>query len=296
MPQGLAQIRRVAVIAALCAIAAIGLQARAALPATARGVAGGATGQAFADITAAVTGASMVAGLVLLVLIGRYRRKRKRNQSAALPMPWWARIVSVLLALAVIVGPIVLIVRAWNGRRPVRHVLTPPLGQPGGALSSNTSSGWALFAGMAFTAAALIIAALWVRRQRRGHDTADYRPTEPQSEGKPSLQDALSAGTAALRDEADPRAAIIACYAAMERGFAAAGSVPAAADTPAEVLARATRAGLVRPEPAQALAGLFRRARYSTQPMTSSDALLATDALTEMRSDLSESASQGSRP
>ena len=172
MPQGLAQIRRVAVIAALCAIAAIGLQARAALPTTARGVVAGATGQAFADITAAVTGASMVAGLVLLVLVGRYRRKRKRNQSAAMPMPWWARIVSVLLALAVIVGPIVLIVRAWNGRRPVRHVLSPALGQPGRALGSNTSSGWALFAGMAFTAAALIIAALWVRRQRRGHDMA----------------------------------------------------------------------------------------------------------------------------
>ena len=37
----------------------------------------------------------------------------------------------------------------------------------------------------------------------------------------------------------------------MERGFAAAGSAPAAADTPAEVLARATGAGLVRSEPAE---------------------------------------------
>jgi Domain of unknown function (DUF4129) len=286
MPQGLAQIRRVAVIAALCAIAAIGLQARAALPATARGVAGGATGQAFADITAAVTGASMVAGLVLLVLVGRYRRKRKRNQSAALPMPWWARIVSVLLALAVIVGPIVLIVRAWNGRRPVRHVLTPPLGQPGGALSSNTSSGWALFAGMAFTAAALIIAALWVRRQRRGHDTADYRPTEPQSEGKPSLQDALSAGTAALRDEADPRAAIIACYAAMEGSLAGAGAVPAASDTPDEVLARAASGGLIRSAAAGELTGLFRQARYGHRDIAEGERAAAQGALTRLRADL----------
>lgn len=58
----------------------------------------------------------------------------------------------------------------------------------------------------------------------------------------------------------------------MERGFAAAGSVPAAAsDTPAEVLARATGAGLVRSGPAVRMAGLFRRARYSSEPMTSAD-------------------------
>src|SRR5437868_8292145 len=115
MPQGLAQIRRVAIIAALCAIAAIGLQARAALPTTASGVVAGATGQAFADITAAVTGASAVASIVLFVLVGRYRRRRRRkkNQSAGTPMPWWARMVAVVLALAVIGGPIVLLIRVW---------------------------------------------------------------------------------------------------------------------------------------------------------------------------------------
>ena len=85
MPQGLAQIRRVAIIAALCAIAAIGLQARAALPTTGRGVVAGATGQAFADIISAVTGASLVAGIVLFVLLARYRRKRKRNRSSLEP-------------------------------------------------------------------------------------------------------------------------------------------------------------------------------------------------------------------
>ena len=136
MPQGLTQIRRVAIIAALCAIAAIGLQARAALPTTASGVVAGATGQAFADITAAVTGASLVAGIVLFVLLGRYRRKRKRNnQSPATPMPWWARMIAALLALAVIGGPIVLLVRAWyqRGRRVARPVLLPALGHAGQA-------------------------------------------------------------------------------------------------------------------------------------------------------------------
>ena len=287
MPQGLAQIRRVAIIAALCAIAAIGLQARAALPTTGSGVVTGATGQAFADIISAVTGASLVAGIVLFVLLGRYRRKRKRNnRSAAVPMPWWARMVMVLLALAVVGGPIVLIIRAWyrRGRQVPRPVLPPALGHAGRALGTNTSSGWALFAGMAFAAAALIIAALWVRIQRRGHDRADDWPAEPQS--TPSLQDVLSAGTAALRDETDPRAAIIACYAAMEGSLAGAGAAPTVSDTPDEVLTRAASGGLIRSAAAGELTGLFRQARYGHRDMAESERAAAHGALTRLRTDL----------
>jgi len=287
MPQGLAQIRRVAIIAGLCAIAAIGLQARAALPTTASGVVVGATGQAFADITAAVTGASLVAGIVLFVLMSRYRRKRKRdNQSAAAPMPWWARMIVVLLTLAVIGGPIVLLIRAWYRRGPhvARPVLFPPLGHAGGALGSDTSSGWALFAGIAFAAAALIIAALWVRRQRRGHDWAGDSRAEPQRES--SLQDALSAGTAALRDETDPRAAIIACYAAMEGSLAGAGAAPTVSDTPDEVLTRAASGGLIRSAAAGELTRLFRQARYGHRDMAEGERAAAQGALTRLRADL----------
>jgi Domain of unknown function (DUF4129) len=104
-----------------------------------------------------------------------------------------------------------------------------------------------------------------------------------------ALGASLAAGRAALAGTLaprDPRAAIIACYAAMERGFAAAGSAPAAADTPAEVLARATGAGLVRSGPAVRMAGLFRRARYSSEPMTSADSAAAAAALDQMQADL----------
>src|SRR5438270_414296 len=103
-----------------------------------------------------------------------------------------------------------------------------------------------------------------------------------------ALGESLAAGRAALAGPPgrDPRAAIIACYTAMERGFAAAGSAPAAADTPAEVLARATGAGLVRSGSAVRMAGLFRRARYSSQPMTSADSAAAAARLAQVQADL----------
>ena len=58
---------------------------------------------------------------------------------------------------------------------------------------------------------------------------------------------------------------------AMERSLADAGSPPRLADTPAEVLGRATASGLVRSAWASTLTGLFRRARYSSHPMTEAD-------------------------
>ena len=181
MLQGLAQARRVAVVAVLCAVAAIGLQARAALPTKASGLAAQATGQAFYDVIGAVTGASAVAGIVFLVILTRLRRKRKRNRRPdATPLPWWGRMLAVLLALAVISGPVVLIYRALHHRR--RGLTAPALPallhrHPAGALANNASGNWAFIAGMAFAAVALITAAVLARRQQNAADWPAGRPS-----------------------------------------------------------------------------------------------------------------------
>jgi hypothetical protein len=288
MLQGLAQARRVAVVAALCAVAAIGLQARAALPTKASGLAAEASGQAFSDVIGAVTGASAVAGIVFLVILARLRRKRKRNRRPdATPLPWWGRMLAVLLALAVISGPVVLIYRALQHRR--RGLTAPALPallhrHPAGALANNASGNWAFIAGMAFAAVALIMAAVLARRQQNAADWPAGRPAKP--ERKPSLRAALSAGTAALREGTDPRAAIIACYAAMERSLAGAGAAPAAADTPDEVLTRAASGGLIRSAAAGELTGLFRQARYGHRDMAETERVAAQGALTRLQADL----------
>ncbi|WP_225446846.1 DUF4129 domain-containing protein [Streptacidiphilus sp. PB12-B1b] len=80
------------------------------------------------------------------------------------------------------------------------------------------------------------------------------------------LADAVSAGRLALRGE-DTRAAVIACYAAMEESLAAGGVGRRASDSPADLLHRASGAGvLTGPEP-ELLADLFREARFSRHPM-----------------------------
>jgi hypothetical protein len=109
---------------------------------------------------------------------------------------------------------------------------------------------------------------------------------EPAPVDAEPLADALAAGEQALHAEPDPRAAIIGCYAAMERSLAEAGSPAQAADTPAEILARATAGGLIRSTWAGTLTGLFRRARYSSHPVTEDDRTAAVGALAQVRSDL----------
>ena len=147
--------------------------------------------------------------------------------------------------------------------------------------ASGSGSNWPLLAGMALAVVAVIVLAVLDRRRRRNRRLAPDRAAraDPLSAGLIAGHDALLAGR-------EPREAIIACYTAMERGFAAAGSAPEAADTPAEVLTRASDAGLIRSDSAAMLTGLFRRARYSSQPMTSADSDAAASALARMRADL----------
>ena len=100
------------------------------------------------------------------------------------------------------------------------------------------------------------------------------------------LQDAVSSGRRALAVTDDARAAIIACYAAMERSLGAAGADHEAADTPDEFLARAAGAGLVRGNAAVKLTGLFYEARFSAHELTAAQRDAARDALEQLAADL----------
>src|SRR5689334_10797763 len=91
-----------------------------------------------------------------------------------------------------------------------------------------------------------------------------------------------------LRTVDDARAAIIACYLAMETTLAERGTARGAAGTPGELLARATGAGLVRGTAAGQLTALFYEARFSSHPLGHQQRDAAERALDELAADLAQ--------
>ncbi|WP_051944504.1 DUF4129 domain-containing protein [Streptacidiphilus rugosus] len=159
---------------------------------------------------------------------------------------------------------------------PTPTSVPPPTGGPAvqpqpqphqGALPLSTLLlvfGWIL--GLAALVTLIVLGARWLGVRRGG----DAQGIDGGVDGgaEDALAEAVSAGQQALADDGDARAAIIACYAAMETSLADGGLSRMKADTPAELLDRAVAAGLVPDEAAHSLTDLFREARYSTHPMS----------------------------
>lgn len=140
--------------------------------------------------------------------------------------------------------------------------------------------------------AILIVIGLAVVLVRFASGRRDYRPIaglapEPPTDDAvddAALSDALLAGRGALDGEA--RAAIIACYAAMEASLTTAGVPRLASDSPSDLLSRAAaRGALTGPAPVL-LAELFREARYSTHPLSETHLVQARGALDEATAQL----------
>jgi hypothetical protein len=133
--------------------------------------------------------------------------------------------------------------------------------------------------------AAVLLSVWWSRHFRpslRARDD-DYIAEDPED-----LREAVESGRSALRTVDDARAAIIACYVAMEGSLAERGAARAVADTPDELLARATSSGLVRGTAAARLTALFYEARFSTHPLGRGQRDAAERALDELAAALAE--------
>jgi hypothetical protein len=129
--------------------------------------------------------------------------------------------------------------------------------------------------------AAVVVSVWWSMRLRR--------PAAPRivADGHAEeLREAVEEGRAALAAVDDARAAIIACYVAMERRLADRGTERGAADTPDELLARAVAAGTVRGGAADRLTSLFYEARFSSHPLGGGQREAASAALDELAGEL----------
>jgi Domain of unknown function (DUF4129) len=278
--------RRAAGVLLLVVIAAVGLRAGGAFSAAGDHAILGMSGHVLYWALVVTETILFAAGLILFVFRLIWLRKggdalpeRKRRSI------WW-----ILLLPLMVFG-------LAHGLAVLRaHRIGPHLAAQGaagagtgGTVHHTGGSSWPVL--VLFIVVVLAAAAVTVYRRSRSAAPAFAGPEPVPAPGP--LAEALAAGAQALREDPDPRTAIIRCYAAMEHSLAEAGSPAKAADTPAEVLARATAAGLVSSSCASTLTGLFRQARYSSHPMTEDDRAAAMEALAEVRAGLGETAGVG---
>ena len=192
----------------------------------------------------------------------------------------------VLIAVAVVIAWLLLfaLLSRMNAQLGITQqppdASTPPSGAPPpppdrSAEPEPSANVFSLLAGstVLLMMAVFVGAAIAGRRQRRSATAAvpgdDYR-SAPSAPGPGPLARAAEVGLAEAADlSREPREAIIACYAAMERELENSPDiVPRESDTPSEVLARAVEHGALRADSATDLVDLFEEARFSRHVMT----------------------------
>lgn len=137
-----------------------------------------------------------------------------------------------------------------------------------------------------------IAAAVFVLRRHEpdAPDGSTGQPAEPEATPTTprSLVHLVELGLAEVAEPGrDPRTAIIACYAAMERGLTAAPeAAPLESDTPSEVLQRAVQIGALQSQAGTQLVALFSEARFSPHEMTQAHRQSAARWLQDVVDDL----------
>jgi hypothetical protein len=149
-----------------------------------------------------------------------------------------------------------------------------------------------LIAGTVALLTMILVAGVITRRRRivepgvaAPHGLAEPRPVAAAAN---SLVRAAESGLAEIEDpNHEPRQAIIACYAAMERELRLfPGAVPQDFDTPTEVLARAVEHHVLHVDNATELVNLFEEARFSPHVMTEAHRGRAVDVLRLVLADI----------
>ena len=236
----------------------------------------------------------VLAALLTATLIRGHRAARRPEPAAVTRLRRWLRAaLTAGLIAAVILTLISAHLHPFSGQpRPgIPPSVTRPSVRPSALASPKTGAPssslafllWGLL--IAAGVAAVVFGLVMVLRHRQPITVlppgeVEFDPTD--------LRAAVTSGRAALRELDDARAAIIACYVAMEKSLAKKGAARAAADTPDELLTRATAEGIVHGTAAARLTRLFYEARFSRHQLTGADREQADRALDELAGELRE--------
>ena len=287
------RLRAIAVVALLC-LAAVALRARQGLD-----------WEQLAEPVEVRWARVLLGTILLLVLINIARRMLKRlrrprpprpgdddhAEPEGEPIPWMLRLLFALLVLAALAAAFFVV----SGLTPPQ---APPLPRPGQDTFRNeastpggpdTRTSWTVLVLVALVLAGSALATRWAASRRpdpAGEDDLD----DAQADEVELLVAAVDAADEGLHRHADPRAAVLAAYAAMagqlSGGLARRGRAARGSDTATELLDRAVAAGLVDGAPARTLTELFREARFSEHPMGEDARRSALDCLAQVRGEL----------
>jgi hypothetical protein len=262
---------------------------------------------ALLGLSVAIIGAAIVARL--------RNRQVRRPGPGSLPLspgtigrPTWR---FSLIALALVIGwlLLVMVLTQLGLGGPADHTPTgaptvadqgsaavtanPPVPQPDSPDDTGPNVVGYLVPPMVILMALIVIGTVIAsRRQRHLTSTWTVGVSGPDAPAQPgaveSLARAAEVGLAEIGDlSREPREAIIACYAAMERELThVPGAAPLDCDTPSEVLARAVGRHALNADSATRLVELFEEARFSPHVMNEGHRDDAVDALRLVLADL----------
>ena len=198
----------------------------------------------------------------------------------------------IAVAVAIFFGLGLHLFTAKSARPVIRHPATatpkttvPPLGSVHGA-AFHIPVAALLYAVLVVVLLAGVVLSIWWARRLR--PPGGPREDDFIAEDSEDLREAVESGRSALRTLDDARAAIIACYVAMENSLAERGAARGVADTPDELLARARDTGVVRGTAAARLTALFYEARFSSHLLDRSQRDAAGQALDELAAALAQ--------
>ena len=124
---------------------------------------------------------------------------------------------------------------------------------------------------------------------------ADRRRRRPPQSPAERLVELLDDTLEDLEREPDPRRAVIAAWARMEAGLAAAGLPRHPSEAPFEYAARVLETAFARPASVHRLTGLFERAKFSHHAIGEADRDQAIAALRAVRQELAEAVEQAAQ-
>lgn len=218
---------------------------------------------------------------------------RMRGDKLGRPAGVGSLLMFLLLAMALTYGmnnrpdPIIEEVEVPPGGGEILEGQPPPGAQPGDPAQQIPPAEfrWPLAVGLGVAGAAVIAGAVLLGRRRRAGD-AELDPLGRRERAAADLAAIVEGTLDDLRREADPRRAVIAAYAQMERVLARHGLPRDPAEAPFEYLGRMLAELEVRPEAVLALTELFERARFSHHEIDAAMKDEAIDALVSVRDEL----------